>query len=192
MDRREALKKLAVGGAIAAGGSMVLSSNAVAQTSSGMPIGGIPGPGVDPGFTTVSDKGGVVITEPSAPVCANGVVSTTAWWRTLSFNLKAPLNKQFQLINPASNARLMSNAINSDGSCNGCTSNIGQVGGRSVLLRRDSSKLKNGDFYEIELRVLWQCSDGKVEAVYKISGTYPGPSRAVNTEYFVNGNQQFP
>jgi hypothetical protein len=49
MDRREALKKLAVGGAIAAGGSLVLSSNAVAQTSSGAPAGiiGAPGPGED-------------------------------------------------------------------------------------------------------------------------------------------------
>ena len=35
MDRREALKKLATGGAIAAGGSFVLSSNQVAFAASG-------------------------------------------------------------------------------------------------------------------------------------------------------------
>jgi hypothetical protein len=35
MDRREAIKKLAAGGAIAAGGSMILSSNNVAFAASG-------------------------------------------------------------------------------------------------------------------------------------------------------------
>ena len=37
MDRREALKKLSVGGAVAAGGSIVLSSTNVAYAMSGQP-----------------------------------------------------------------------------------------------------------------------------------------------------------
>ena len=51
MDRRETLKKLALGGAIAAGGSLVLSSNAAAFESS---IGVVTGPH-EPGETIAID-----------------------------------------------------------------------------------------------------------------------------------------
>lgn len=45
MDRREALKKLALGGAIAAGGSLVLSSDVAAFESSIGVVTGLPEPG---------------------------------------------------------------------------------------------------------------------------------------------------
>ena len=88
MDRREALKKLAVGGAIAAGGSMVLSSNAVAQTSSGLPRG-LPGNGQPlPGVGAVllsSDK----VLQFTAPPLPSGVTAIYHW-NIRRFDIKHP------------------------------------------------------------------------------------------------------
>jgi hypothetical protein len=70
MDRRAALKKLAAGGAIAMGGSMVLSSNAVAYAASvpdgvisGIPPKGQPLPVSIPPFT--NSTGVLTITDPT-------------------------------------------------------------------------------------------------------------------------------
>ena len=71
VNRREALKKLAAGGAIAAGGSLVLSSNAVAATASGPPITGIPGPGEElTNFVTFSNQGDVTFTHVAGRLLA--------------------------------------------------------------------------------------------------------------------------
>jgi hypothetical protein len=78
VDRRTALKKLAAGGAIAAGGSMVLSSNAVAQTCSN-PV--VP-PAAGAAFTRqlVSNQMQLV---PTAAMSA--VVVPTYAWRIRSY-----------------------------------------------------------------------------------------------------------
>lgn len=77
MNRRDALKKLAVGGAIAAGGSLVLSSNPVAATNSGGIPDGIPGP--DGPFDIELSNSKDEVWTLTAPAPPNGVSVAHSW-----------------------------------------------------------------------------------------------------------------
>ena len=184
VNRRDALKKLAAGGAIAAGGSLVLSSNAVAETASGPPITGIPGPGEDlTNFVTFSNQGDVTFTHNDTAVCpGGGGVTTTYRWRTVGFTLSPPRNKRLQLLDATSLALLNGNDISATGTCISCTDNQLTSGSNSALLQREISNIKTGDQYTLELEITWECSGSPtVVATYDVAGTYPDPATAVNT-----------
>jgi len=95
VDRREALKKLAAGGTIAAAGSLVLSSNNVAFASSIGDISGLPDP--DETIPVVSTpitgypariRVQVDPSDPSFPTvtCGGTPVTTLYEWRLASYN----------------------------------------------------------------------------------------------------------
>lgn len=93
MDRREALKKLAAGSAVAAGASIVLTSNAVAFTASIGDTGvvGFPGPGQELPITPVVNGSGnsaktvVVDVDTQGVGCSpDGAATILCGWRLIS------------------------------------------------------------------------------------------------------------
>jgi hypothetical protein len=161
MDRRQAIKKLAAGTALASGGSMVLSSRVVAYASSAGPS--------DPVITNNSN-GTVTIAmgDGGAASCEPG--SETAFaWRIDTFNLKGGNTWRFFIRNSTDTADI----AEGEGGNSGFNTNYG-----TVVLRKSnkSGKLKpldNGDTYVLTTNVL-RCG-GSPQVAYRISGTYPNP-----------------
>ena len=173
MDRREALKKLAVGGVLAAGGSIVLSSNAVAyaQSASGPPLAEtlsivvpINGSGV----------GTIQLSAPPTPVGATAG-ATTYEWQIL--NCGIPSGRTLVIINTA-NGKIIAR-----GRKNGCgdtpvksppLSNAPTVIVRTVAGGSTSPKLlEPGDWVSLKLIVKWYVGSTLIEGRYNIGGTYP-------------------
>lgn len=173
MDRREALKKLAVGGALAAGGSIVLSSNAVAyaQSASGPPT---------PSALTIlvptngSSVGTIQLTAPSPPPGAE-TGPTTYEWQILGCNIDN--GRTLVIINAATNNIILR------GQKNGCSSTPAKTGPLSnaptVLVRTvaggsESPKLlQPGDWVSLKLIVKWYVGSTLIEGRYDVGGTYP-------------------
>ena len=172
MDRRAALKKLAAGGAIAAGGSFVLSSNQVAFAASDT---NIPDSGVNLPIASSSTQGEVAISDPAFYTCTGEQVTTTYAWRINGYDLRPPGNTVIELVDAATGAVLYEG--NGFPMCTSCGGSY-MSGSSSASLRRDHSKLKNGDEYNIGLMVTWECGAVVTVHEYEVTGIYPGPSTA--------------
>jgi len=168
MNRREALKKLAVGGAIAAGGSIVLSSNAVAATSSGLPAGVAGAPGEGENLQVVfqpapdGNNNGKRIVLGSAQPLANGSGGVlTVWytWTILSANLKAVGNKVPTL--------QLRNASNPGGLpiAQGVGSAATSSNYPTVSVSRSDGGVMKKDSYRIALDIQAQCA-GSSQSLY--------------------------
>jgi hypothetical protein len=183
MDRREALKKLAAGGAIAATGSMVLSTRDVAYAmSGGTGLTDIPGPDDPLPFVFQNNTNGTVTIQSAVtPSCAgSGSATTTYSWRILGYNVSGG-NRNFFMRNAADTADLQAGPT--PNTCSSCP--MPYVGPTSthnaVTLRKTNNgkpkqlkALDAGDYYEIGLLVTWQCPGAPhVEAEYRFWGTYP-------------------
>lgn len=173
MDRRAALKKLAAGGAIAAGGSFVLSSNKVAFAASGS---NIPPPGDPLPVVSTSTQGQVTMTDSTFYFCPDGnEADVTYAWKINDFNLRPPKNTIVELVDGVTGAPLGS--ASGWPRCNSSCTNAPFIGGtNSAELMRDHSKLKNGDSYDIGMMVTWVCPSNTTVHEYSITGTYPGPA----------------
>ena len=177
MDRRAALKKLAAGGAIAAGGSFVLSSNQVAFAASGGTS--IPGPGDDLPISSGSTQGQVSITDSTYYTCpepGGGEPTVTYSWKINGYNLRPPGNSTIELVD-ANTGEVLQTAELGPTCESSCANLLYQGGSNSAFLRRDHSKLKDGDEYDIGLMVEWQCGSVTTR-VYSVRGIYPGPATA--------------
>lgn len=153
MDRRSAIKKLAAGTAIAAGGSMVLSSRDVAYAASG---------GVDPGslpsgslagFLTTNANGALTITITDQPTCAGGgpVSSTTYTWGSLTEIDVSPSVKSIDMTSSGNSATI--------------------VGRKNNGTQKD---FKRNDQLSVEVMINWECSGGLSESrAYRIMISYP-------------------
>jgi hypothetical protein len=173
MDRREALKKLAVGGAIAAGGSIVLSSNNVAFAASGDPV---PPPSALALTTPVGNKGeGTLrITAPPAPTGANPA-TTTYQWEIRGCDVDQ--GRTLVVVNDSTNQAI---ARANNGSCPSTpiltqpSNTAGSVTVRTAA--GGSSSLKNlepGNTVTLRLIVKWYVDGQLVEGRYQVSGAYP-------------------
>jgi hypothetical protein len=180
MDRREALKKLGAGSAIAATGSIVLSSRAVASSGSGTGPGGltgIPGPGeqlpitVQTSLSSNGKRGTVTISDSTSPMC--GLNGANSWysWRIVSSNIKGGNGWKLQ-IKDGSDSQVIRGF--DGGSFTTSDPNHG-----TVLLRKANNggapkPLDRGDVYEVEMLVTWQCQGADdVERVYRFSSSFP-------------------
>jgi hypothetical protein len=170
MDRREALKKLAVGGAIAAGGSFVLSSNNVVFAASGV----VPSPSALTVQTPVNSKGeGTLrLTAPPAPAGANPA-NTTYQWEIRGCDVKP--GRTLVII---SNNRVIARGNN--GSCPSTpivtppSNTAGSVVVRTSAGGSSSFKdLEPGNTVTIRLIVKWYVNGQLVEGRYQVSGSYP-------------------
>ncbi len=163
MNRREVLKKLAMSGAIAAGGSLALSSNAVAATSSGpsAEVPGIPTPSAPqlPATQSFSNSSGAVtLAHSPSPDLPAGTTLTYAW-RINAYNISQ---------NPADGLILRSNGLvlqaRGQPTCTSCAGNPGFAsGGSSASVQTyddhkkgpKNKKFKGGDTFDVRAFITW-------------------------------------
>jgi hypothetical protein len=169
MDRREALKKLAVGGAIVAGGSLVLSSNAVALSGSGtqtpLPTWSAPING--------QGQGTLVLTAPTPP---SGATNISYQWEIRGCDVSQ--GRTLVVIDAASSSVI---ARANNGSCPSTpivtqwSSTAGSVIVRTAAGSSTSYKdLEPGNTVTIRLKMRWYIGSQLVESPpYVISGPYP-------------------
>ena len=133
MDRREALKKLAAGGTLAAAGSLVLSSNEVALASSIGNVTGLPTPTQTIPITYTPITGfparvGVAVdtNDPGFPQvqCGASPVTTLYQWRLASYNVASTFPQYTQV--------LLRNANDSATVVEGPTSSVVPSSGRAA------------------------------------------------------------
>lgn len=175
MNRRDALQKLAAGGAIALGGSQVLASNAVAATVSGNVPDDFPDPGetLQPTVTTTGFPVKVDFAAPAFLACSEqGTPTTTYRWRIESYSVAPFLGAftQLRIINP--NGSPVVAGTTSTASCSGGCGNGAQYFsslGPSVRLERRfvfggifafDGSFQQGDEVVIDLEVTTQCPGG--------------------------------
>ena len=188
------MKKLAAGGAIAMGGSMVLSSNAVAYAASvpegvisGIPPAGQPLPVAIPPFT--SSSGVLTITDPTQPLF-NGAqsVQVSHAWRINGYELRRG--------NSATGLELRTGGqvIQASGRPT-CTTGCGGsyfTGSDSAAVRPlgpngQGMKFKGGDPYDIGMLVVWQVPGVQtITAEYRIVGTIGGAASVINETYQIS------
>lgn len=175
MDRREALRKLGAAGAIAAGGSAVLSSNSVAfAASAGTCLAGIPGPTtnltVGGGFLTYSATNNdkditITITVNATCTCGGATAATKTYlWDTQpTYTLQVPNN-------PSGPSGYR---VERSGSVTGSSAQLTR--GFPASATGNPNKFQTGDQYKIGVNLTWQCAGSaskRVEARYSIEGTY--------------------
>jgi hypothetical protein len=163
MDRREALKKLATGGAIAAGGSFVLSSNQVAFAASGPP---------EPSDLVAYVEGGDGASFTITGEPPDGTTSTSYQWQLNYISLTPAGKKQVNLLDGGGNV-LWSSTLGDKvcgRPCTPWTSSSTALG--TVQLDRHKG-LKPGDVYELDVIVSWTFSGGGSDNThYRIYGAY--------------------
>jgi hypothetical protein len=193
MDRRDAIKKLAAGGAIAAGASTVLSTNDVAFAASppGTGLSGVPGPGESlPIDYDQNTNGTVTVGDGSTVTCVGGGTPTITYaWRIMAFRLQGG-SRRFFIYNTSDVQLQQSSGSNSGGytvCSSGCSpgyapnSNFASVNLRKTTPSVAIDVLDDGDTYSVQVLVTWRCgSNNPVRAEYRLDGTYPAaPSVSV-------------
>jgi len=176
MDRREALKKLAVGGALAAGGSIVLSSNNVAFAQS---TSGPPSPDLVSITTPTTGKRGAGIIKLSAPNAPDGASDGTTYeWQIRGCSV--PNGRTLVIINSANGqiiARGQQNGCSPFTVTSGPLSNAPSVDVRTVAGGSSTPKeLSPGDSVNLRLIVKWNVNGAVVEGLYAIGEVYPSIS----------------
>jgi hypothetical protein len=186
MDRREALKKLAVGGAIAAGGSLVLSSNPVAATASGLGIPGVPVAGQAIPGVSLSLTGGDKQLGFGAPAPPSGVTASYSW------NIRS-----YDVAHPQVNGMLLTSGGNSQrqigqptcgGSCAYFAGNDLAVAETIFKSTSKNKKFKGGDTVTVGLMVTWASAGITVTAEFVLTavvGTGITSSDMVPNSYYV-------
>jgi hypothetical protein len=181
MDRREALKKLGAGSAIAATGSFVLSSSNVAYAQSGgnsdltgLPASDEPLPiTVQTTMSSNGKKGTVIISDNTTPMCGDQSPNRHYCWRINSFKVKGG-NGWKQQIKDANDSQVICDFISSSFTPPDTTHG-------NVLLRKangggGAKPLDRGDEYSVDMYVTWQCSGPSyVDAIYRFKATFPDP-----------------
>lgn len=196
MDRREALKKLAAGGVVAAGAPIVLSSFDVAAAASppGTGLQGVPGSGepilVNHQATASST---VALSIATAPTCSSGTLTTTYEWRIVGYTVQA--QRRLQVRNSTNTSTLVNGTVDTtcSGGCGSPTYSTPSTATGAVVLRStqqgsDSQPraLANGNLWSVQVRITWQCSGhSALQAEYLINGTYPNAPTVTNQSYTI-------
>lgn len=207
MDRREALKKLAAGGALVATSPVILPSVRVAHAASptGTDMSGLPAPGEPVPFGDVPISGGKfakrqvgIVIDNSAVSCADGSAPLVTYeWRIVSGrwqNEKKPFQLRIaeattNVLDPAG-AQL---AITPPGTTgfSGPTAYSAPSWANGFVVRKLGKKadetIKNQDSYAVEVRIRWFCdgSSSAVEAEYLFTGQGSGTPSVTNTSWAI-------
>lgn len=179
MNRRDAIRKLAAGGAVAAGASVVLSSNDVAHAASPPDTGltDVPGPGEPLQLNFVPNADGTVtIGDAESPACTTGGAPTVTYsWKVNSFSFSGG-NRHLVIVNASNLSQVIQDASGSSGYSPPNTDHS------AIELRKTNSgkprvvkELEPGDTYTISVLVTWQCSgaNSALEAEYTLTGNGP-------------------
>lgn len=209
MNRREAIRKLAAGGAVTLGASAVLSTRDVAYAASapGTGLTDIPGPSEPLPITSTSGNGNgtVQIGDASTATCASGTLASTFSWRINAYNVSdadtifGAIAPQF-VVKDAGDAVLIAAGTNFSNNCFTCPTPYSPPTSTNatVTLRKRiyinffggiefEVPLSPGDTYDIGLLRSWQCTGAgsAVTAEYRISGSYPGTPTVESLSYNV-------
>ncbi len=188
MDRREALKKLALGGAIAAGGSLVLSSNVAAQTTSGPGILGIPVAGQAIPGVALTLTGGDKQLGFRAPAPPTGVTASYSW-SIRSFDVKHPQVSGMQLTSGGNVQRVTGQP--------GCGNSCAYFAGNDQAIAQTlfkpggnekNKKFKSNDTVTVGLMIVWRSAGTTVTAEYiltSVVGVGITSSSMVPNSYYV-------
>ena len=186
MDRRTALKKLAASGVIVAGGSMVMSSNSVAQAASCLLAPASPF-SITPGSAQNNDQ--FLVAPNATMVLPNG--TPQFGWRIQTYaNLG---NKRSLLVRQTSSNQTIVIGPNENNCASGCPvpgsgftpDNLdGAVTFSAVDEKGDPKGFGNNssETYTIDAKVTWTFTDGcpPLVAVYRFSGagrSLPPPTK---------------
>jgi hypothetical protein len=161
VDRREALKKVAAGGAVAAGGHFVLSSFDVAAAASAPGISGLPD---ENPFAVTSSGNTVTITNQAPdPTCTGGGTPTVQYeWEIVDFTGASGQNPLLEV----QNAGLTIASFPTGTRVSPLSASYS-----SVTLRRTPGNLNTADSFQIRARVRWTCPSNSAEAVYSFIQT---------------------
>jgi hypothetical protein len=182
MDRREALRKLAAGGAVAAGASVVLSSNDVAFAASppGTGLSGVPGPGEPLEITyTPNNNGTITIADATQASCASGALTVTYSWRILGYDVSGSKRRLAIYTNPPGTSALVQGP--NENICTSCPTPYSSPSttNNDVVLRKNNpggqiDPLDAGDEYSVGVLVTWRCgSNTPYTREFAIGATYP-------------------
>jgi hypothetical protein len=160
MDRREALKKLGAAGAIAVGGSAVLSSRSVAFAASGECVATIPTTAAI--RFTHSNASRRRITARYQPSRPSGASSQTYSWRNAV--ILPPTTGGVALL--------------------GATQQTATLERRRPGLRPNNQVWVAGDAFSVDVQITWTCTGAGPDVVlYRVTTT-----AQLGTTWFVNAN----
>lgn len=205
MDRREALKRLAAGGAFVVASPLILPSVRVAHAASpgetdlvGVPEAGAPIPfGPLPAAQGKFAKKQVAIVPDMAGVtCADGGAPLISYeWRIVSATWGRPNKPDFlRVVEATSNTRdpagtqlaVMPPSLTG---FNGPTAYSGRSYATGFLIRKGTSRGDVGfdasDRYSVEMRVRWECDGAAsaLEAEYLFAGAGTNAPTVTNTSW---------
>ncbi len=177
MDRREAIKKLAAGTAIASGGSMILSSRSVAYAASAPGTGliDVPGPSEPLPVSVTQDRDGIILGDVSSPRCGSGGqpgdLTTVYSWQINDFNVSGGNGWRLLIVEPGTNTVIMG----STGVYSPTSTAHGTVELRKA--NKNQPKAKNltiGDYYDVTMMVTWKCAGAGsyLQAEYRFVSSY--------------------
>jgi hypothetical protein len=174
MDRRVALKKLAAGGAIASGASLVLSSHDVAYAASppGTNLSNVPGDGEDLLIVfTPNLNGSLTIGDDVSPVCFEGDLTVTYSWQVNGFGFSGG-NRHLLMLNAGNLNEVIHDTTGSSG-YSVPSSTHGTIELRKTTNGNDNPKpLDATDTYNISVIISWSCGvSAPLVAEYLIQGT---------------------
>lgn len=191
MNRREAIQKLATGGAVAAGASIVLSTNDVAHAASPPDTGltNVPAPSEPLPTVFVPNSNGTATIDATSPAaCANGGTPTVSYsWKVNSFNFSGG-SRHLLLVNASNLSQIVHDTTSSTGYSPASTA-LAAIELRKTNngRKRNIKKLDPGDVYNISVIVSWQCAgaNSALEAEYTIVGNGPAVPTITNSSYNV-------
>jgi len=181
MNRRDAIKKLAAGGAVTLGASAVLSSNDVAFAASPADTGlvGVPADGAPLPISFVPNGDGTVtINAASSASCTSGASPTVTYaWKVNSFSFSGGnrhliVSSNGQTLHDTTGGSGYSSASTAFSTVNLAKTNNGR--------KRKIKPLEASDSYSISVLITWQCSgaNSALEAEYVLNGVGPNSPSA--------------
>lgn len=205
MDRREALKRLAAGGAFVVASPVILPSVRVAHAASpgetdlvGVPAAGEPIP-----FGTLATAQGkfaknqvAIVPDMAGVTCADGSAAMISYeWRIVSVTWGKPSKPDFlRVVEATSNTRdpagtQLAVMPPSKTGFNGPTAYSARSYATGFLIRKGTSKgdvaLDATDRYSVEMRVRWECdgATSALEAEYLFAGVQANTPTVTNTSW---------
>ena len=188
MNRREAIKKLGTGSAVAFGASAVLSSRDVAFAASPPDTGliNVPSTGAPLPFAFAPNGDGTVtIDATSSATCAAGGSPTVTYaWKVNSFSFSGG-NRHLIV---KSNGQTLHDTTGGSGYSSTSTSfstiDLAKTNNGS---KRNIKPLDATDTYNVSVLITWQCTgaNSALEAEYVISGTGATSPSASNSSWNV-------
>jgi hypothetical protein len=191
VNRREAIRKLAAGGAVAVGASAVVSTRDVAYAASpaNTNLSNVPAE-LDPLPISFSANanGTVTIGDVTPAACIGGGTPTITYsWKVNGFSLSGG-NRHLLVVNASNPNDVIHDTTSSTGYSSPSTSHPAvELRKTNNGKKRTIKPLDSSDSYNVSVIVTWQCGgeNSALEAEYTFAGVGSNPPSVGNTAYNV-------